>query len=89
MKRPEDITATITLPANQFGSDWNWAEEATTAWLAEAAKHNVSIEEVDTDLDEDSVAAKIQHNGIWYDLEVGRTGNSNEVRAVEAAEYED
>lgn len=79
-----DITATITRPtADQYGLDWNWAEAATAAWLSAARDAGHTIEAEDYDDHGDSVAGRVRVDGTWYDLEVGRGGDPDEVRAVE------
>lgn len=85
-----DITTTITTPADQFGSDWNWAEEAADAWLTAARAEGITIEDEDYETgNAEFVAGRVRVDGTWFDLEVGRGGDPNEVRAVEHEYHDD
>jgi len=77
-----DITATVVRPDDERGSGWNWAEAATEAWLAAARDAGLAIEAEDHDYRGESVAACVRADGTWYELEIGRGGNPDEVRAV-------
>jgi hypothetical protein len=77
-----DITATIHRPSNDelYGSDWNWADEATKAWdrAARAAGLPVNIVSFEVpDVTRD--AAIVEVDGAEYVLQV----RDDEVRAVE------
>jgi len=83
MTTATDITATIITPSNDelFGSDWNWADEATKAWGLAAREAGLKVNIVSyevPDLNHD--AAVVEVDGTEYVLTVV-TGD--EVHAVE------
>lgn len=79
-----DITATITRPDIQ--DDWFWPSVATTAWLNAARAAGITITAKDFTDHGDSVAARVRVDDTWFDLEVGRNGNPDQVRAIEVTE---
>lgn len=83
MTTATDITATITRPCcdELFGSDWDWAEQATSAWnfAARAAGLRVFIVSYEVpDVNRD--AAIVEADGAEYVLTV----RDGEVRAEPA-----
>lgn len=84
-----DITATITRPADQFGSDWNWAQAAMEAWVNAAHTAGLTIEAEDHGDYGDSIAGRVQVGGTVYALEVGRGGDPDEVRAIPTGRTDD
>lgn len=75
-----DITARVTEPADQFDSDWNWAEAATAAWFDAARDAGIVIEDYNIDYHGPSTAVRVRVGGTWYDV----IGNGDgEFRAVE------
>jgi hypothetical protein len=68
-----DITATITGPSNDelFGSDWNWAEEATKVWLDAARAVGLTVEIASYEVpDLNNDAAIVDVDGTKYVLTV-------------------
>jgi hypothetical protein len=68
-----DITATIERPSNDelFGSDWNWAEAAATAWLDAAREAGLDARVTSTEVpDLTRDAAIVEVNGAGYLLKV-------------------
>lgn len=80
---PTDIIVTVERPIDWIDSGWNWAEAGGDAWLAEATKAGIRVEdELDTMLDYNHDCAVIKIGGRWYELRM----ESDVVRAGELTE---
>jgi hypothetical protein len=77
------ITATVMRPADQYGTDWNWAEEATAAWLAAARDAGITVDQEDDDVYGEYTAARVLIDGAWYEIEL----RGDEVRAIEVTSW--
>lgn len=74
---PREVSATIVRPTDQYGSDWNWAEAATGAWLAAAREAGLIVRAVSTEVSGEYTAARVLAVdprrlavGRWYTLEL-------------------
>ncbi len=66
-----DITATITRPADEHASGWDWADAATSAWLDAAKAAGSTAELHSTEVDDVNLqAAIVRDGGDLYALEV-------------------
>jgi hypothetical protein len=86
MTEIETIEARITTPTNDqaFGSDWNWADEAFDAWMREAQKAAIVIEDYDLAVDDHTQdAAVVTVEGVDYVLRTRRDGDELVVTPVE------